>query len=64
MRKGEIIQIGNATIAHRIKSGRMDKIVWDAESGDWTVIDPEENLSDELLIKVPNPDLSVCNPLG
>jgi hypothetical protein len=53
MRKGEIIQIGDLTISHRLKPDCLDKLVWDNDEGDWVVLDPEESLSDEILVKWP-----------
>lgn len=58
--KGEILCIGDITIAHKIKPNCGDKIVWDGE--DWTIVNPEENLSDELIVKMSNPDKSTGDP--
>ncbi len=62
MQKGEIIQIGDLTIAHRVKPGCAGKMVWSQEIGDWIMPDPEKNLSDEILVKWPTSD-STRNPL-
>ena len=64
MRKGEIIQVGNITIAHRIKPEAIGNQVWSKEKGDWVLPDPEQNLSDEIIVKCPNSDKSMCDPLG
>lgn len=62
IRKGQILRVNGITISHRLKRGRFDKIVWNGD--DWVVIDPENNLSDEIIVKCPNPDKSICHPYG
>ena len=61
-KKGEILCVGDITIAHRIKPDCLDKIVWDGI--DWVIEDPEENLSDELVVKWPSTEKGVGDPFA
>lgn len=61
MIKGDIIQIGDITIAHHLEGG-FNKIVWSNELGDWRVADPEKNLSDELVIKCRDSGSGTASP--
>ena len=56
MRKGEVVRLGNFTVAHRVKPGCAGKLVWSKEINDWVMPDPKKNLSDEILVKWRNTD--------